>query len=63
MMACGSAVQTKGFAFSLCSSRKRLMAACRSTVPLKTPRLSRCFVSVAKKPSTALSHEAEVGVK
>ena len=32
-------------------------------MPLKTPRLSRCRVSLAKKPSTALSQEAEVGVK
>jgi hypothetical protein len=29
---------------------------------LKVPRLSRRFVSVAKKPSTALSHEDDVGV-
>ena len=29
----------------------------------KTPRLSRRLVSLAKKPSTALSHDAEVGVK
>jgi hypothetical protein len=31
------------------------MAAWRSTMPLKTPRLSRCRVSLAKNPSTALS--------
>ena len=30
---------------------------------LKTPRFNRRFVRVAKKPSTALSHEQEVGVK
>ena len=30
---------------------------------LKTPRCSRRRVSLAKKPSTALSQEAEVGVK
>jgi hypothetical protein len=30
-------------------------------MPLKTPRLSRCRVNLAKKPSTALSQEAEVG--
>jgi hypothetical protein len=30
---------------------------------MKTPRLSRRRVSLAKKPSTALSQEAEVGVK
>jgi hypothetical protein len=39
------------------------MAAWRSTMPLKTPRLSRCRVSLEKKPSTALSQDAEVGVK
>jgi len=32
-------------------------------MPVKTPRLSRRRVSLAKKPSTALSQEAEVGVK
>ena len=39
------------------------MAAWRSTTPLNTPRLSRRFVRTAKKPSTALSQEALVGVK
>src|SRR5216683_8299191 len=63
MMASGSAVQVKGFGLSLVSARYRLMAACRSTMPVKTPRLSRCLVSLAKNPSTALSQEAEVGVK
>ena len=29
----------------------------------KTPRFRRRLVRLAKKPSTALSHEAEVGVK
>jgi hypothetical protein len=29
----------------------------------ETPRFSRRFVSVAKNPSTALSQDAEVGVK
>ena len=42
---------------------KRLMAACRAMTPLKTPRLRRRLVSMAKKPSTALSQLAEVGVK
>jgi len=32
-------------------------------MPLKTPRLSRWRVSLAKGPSIALSQEAEVGVK
>ena len=63
MMASGSAVQMKGLGLSLVSARKRLMAAWRSTMPLKAPRLSRCRVNLAKKPSTALSQEAEVGVK
>jgi hypothetical protein len=61
MMASGSAVQTKGLGLALVSRRKRLIAAWRSA--LKTPRLSRRRVSLAKKPSTALSQEAEVGVK
>ena len=39
------------------------MAAWRSVIERKTPRLSRRLVSLAKKPSTALSHEPEVGVK
>ena len=39
------------------------MAAWSSTMERKTPRLSRRLVSLAKKPSTALSQEAEVGVK
>ena len=39
------------------------MAACRSATERKTPRLSLRFVRVAKKPSTALSQEADVGVK
>ena len=39
------------------------MAAWSSTIERKTPRLSRRLMSLAKKPSTAFSHEAEVGVK
>ena len=38
------------------------MAAWRSTTERNTPRLSRRRVSLAKKPSTALSYEAEAGV-
>jgi hypothetical protein len=41
----------------------RLMAAGRSTTETKTPLLSLRFVSLAKKPSTALSQEHEVGMK
>jgi hypothetical protein len=40
-----------------------LIAACRSTVERKLPRLSRRGVSAEKKVSTALSQEPEVGVK
>src|SRR5512132_738868 len=63
MMASGSAVQTKGLGLWLCSARYRLMAAWRSTSEWNTPRLRRRLESLAKNPSTALSQEAEVGVK
>ena len=63
MMPSGSAVQTKGLGHSLASARKRFMAAWRSTIPLNTPRFSLLLVSLAKTPSTAFSHDAEVGVK
>ena len=44
---------------------KRLMAACKSTTDMKTPRFNRRLVSLAKKPSTALSQDAafKAGVK
>ena len=58
-----SATHWKGFDLALWSSRKRLMAAWRSATDRKMPRLRRRLVRVAKKPSTALSQEAEVGVK
>ena len=45
------------------SARKRLIAACRSETDRNTPLLRRRLVSLAKKPSTALSQEADVGVK
>src|SRR5580700_6302929 len=38
MILSGSAVQVKGFEWWLCSSRKRLIAACRSATDRKTPR-------------------------
>jgi hypothetical protein len=63
MILSGFAVHVKGFDCWLCSSRKRLMAAWRSATDRNTPRFSRRFVSVAKNPSTALSQDAEVGVK
>ena len=49
-----------GFGLSLASSAKRLMAPWSSTIERKTPRWRRRVVSLAKKPSTALSHEQEV---
>src|SRR3954451_19336711 len=39
------------------------MAAGRSTTDRSAPRFRHCLVSVAKKVSTALSQEHEVGVK
>jgi len=63
MILSGSLVQRKGRGFSLISARKRLMAACSETTEWKTPRLRRRLLSLANKPSTALSQDAEVGVK
>src|SRR5665213_4545630 len=63
MILTGSAVHVKGFGSVLVTTRKRLMAAWRSTTDRKTPRFKRRLDSLAKKPSTALSQEAEVGVK
>jgi hypothetical protein len=59
----GLAVQTKGFGSVLVSVTKRAMAALRSSTDRNTPRLRRRLASFTKKPSTALSHDAEVGVK
>src|SRR4029077_8130527 len=63
MILSGSAVHVKGFVSALFSARKRLMAARRSTTERKTPRFKRRLDSLAKKPSTALIQEHEVGVK
>jgi aspartyl-tRNA(Asn)/glutamyl-tRNA(Gln) amidotransferase subunit A len=62
MILLGSAVQTKGLGLSFVSARKRLIAPWRSTRDRKTPRLSRRLLSLAKKPSTALSRETDFGV-
>src|SRR5438094_599376 len=56
-------VQTNGLGLALCSARYALMAVCRSAIERKTPRRMRCRVILEKKFSTALSQEAEVGVK
>ena len=63
MMLSGSAVQVTGLGSWFISATKRLMVAWRSTTHRKTPRFSRRLASLAKNPSTALSHEQEVGVK
>jgi hypothetical protein len=63
MILSGSAVHTKGLGWSLVSFRNRLMAAWRSTIDRKTPRLRRRRVSLAKKPSTAFSHMGGVIVE
>lgn len=57
MISSGLAFHVKGAGFWLCSATKRLMASWRSAREWNTPRLSRRRVSVAKNPSTALSHE------
>src|SRR5262249_43162997 len=62
-MASADWVQTKGLGLALCSARYALMAVCRSTIEWNTPRQMRCRVILEKKFSTALSQEAEVGVK
>src|SRR3979411_3199312 len=45
----GSAVHVKAFGSALCSTTKRLIAACKSMTDRKTPRFNRLFVSLAKK--------------
>src|SRR5262249_5053978 len=63
MILLGSLVQVKGFGFALVSSRKRWMASLSSWRERHTLRLRRFLVSFATKLSTALSQEADVGVK
>src|ERR1700751_5056373 len=59
----GSAVQLEGFGSALWSITHRFLAACKSATERKMPRFNLLFVSLAKKPSTALSQDADVGVK
>jgi hypothetical protein len=40
-----------------------MIASWSATREWNTPRFRRRFVHLAKKPSTALNHDAEVGVK
>src|SRR4029079_7183232 len=62
MILSGSAVHVNGLGAWFVSATKRLMVAWRSTTHRKTPRFSRRLASLAKNPSTALSHEHAVGV-
>jgi len=63
-MSSGFVFQMEDLGFSaLYSLTKRLMASWRSITEWKTPCLSLCRMSLAKKPSTALSYEHEMGVK
>jgi hypothetical protein len=55
----GRKIATNNFGMS---GQEAVMAAWRSTIERKTPPLRRRLASLAKKPSTALSQEAEVGV-
>ena len=61
-MVSADVVQTKGFAFPLCSLMKRRISPSSWVKDVKTPRFRRLRVRVEKKPSTAFSQDAEVGV-
>src|SRR3954469_10738233 len=63
MISSGSARHINGLEDRLCSAMKRLIAAWSSVTEQNTPCLSLLRERLAKKPSTALSHELEVGVK
>lgn len=63
MIASGFLIHRKGHGSPLASSMKRLIAAWSATRERNAPRLSDRLVSLAKKPSTASSQQAEVGVK
>jgi hypothetical protein len=63
MILSGSFVHIKGCGLPLVSSMKLWMASLSSWRERKTPRLRRRLVSSVNKPSTALSQDAEVGVK
>jgi hypothetical protein len=63
MILSGLAFHRNGFGSVLWSATYLWMAARRSMMPTKVSRLRRRLVSMAKKPSTAFSREALVGVK
>src|SRR6516162_2332481 len=62
MILSGSAVQVKGLGCSLASRKKRLIAACSSTIERKTPRLSLCLVSLADRPRPAADRRRAFGI-
>jgi len=63
MILSGSFVQMKGFGLALQPAMKLRIVCLSSWVERNTPRLRRRLVKVANKPSTALSQDAEVGMK
>lgn len=63
MMCSGLAVQTDGLRVAVGLGDVAVDGGPQLDIEPDTPRLSRRRVSLAKRPSTGLSHEAEVGVK
>ena len=63
MILLGCLVQMKGLGLALVSAMKSWIVSLSSWRERKTPRLRRRLDKSANKPSTALSQEAEVGVK
>src|SRR6266498_1584733 len=59
----GSFVQINGFGLALVSAMKLWIASVSSLSERNTPRLRRRLARSANRPSTALSQDAEVGVK
>jgi hypothetical protein len=64
MLASGSAVQVKGLGVLIGFGEEAVDGGLEiddALMPLNTARLIRCRVSLAKKPSTALSQDAQAG--
>jgi hypothetical protein len=62
MILSGSAVHTKGLGSSFGFLQEAVDGGLEIDDRAEDPRLRRRLVNLAKKPSTALSQEAEVGV-
>ncbi len=58
-MSAADFVQTNGFADRLCPLMNHVISSWRWETEVKTPRRSRFLVKMEKKPSTALSQEAD----